>query len=112
MDLNADGLAIKGRAAYAHIRYKSLQDIGQIQISWKSAVEAAIQEMFPETGVIFHVLHKMLAIDIAIVCESVEEVLFRRFLTHQFEKNSRGQQNSFSVALIKDFIGIIIFYRV
>lgn len=112
MDLNPNGLSIKSRTAYTHFRYKSLQDIGQIQISRKGAVEAAIQQMFPETGIVLHVLHEVLAIDITIICEGVEEVLFRGFFSHQFEKNSRGQQDSLPIALIKDFIGIIIFYLV
>ena len=112
MDLNPNGLSIKSRAAYTHFRYKSLQDIGQIQISRKRTVEAAIQQMFPETGIVLHVLHEVFAIYIAVIREGVEEVLFRGFFSHQFEKNSWGQQDGLPIALIKDFIGIIIFYLV
>ena len=112
MDLDPNRSAIKGRTAHSHIGDKTLQDIGQIEVGRHRCIEAAVHQVPSELGVIFHVLHEVLTIAGAVISEHVKERLLGSVFADQFEKGSRGQQDSLSVALVKNLIGIKIFHRV
>ena len=111
MDLDSNGSAVESRSADTHVRDESFQKVCQIKICREGCIKTSIEKLTSETGVVFHILHEVLAIAGTVISEHVKEFFIIGILAEQFEKGPGRQKDLFTIALIDHFIGIEIFYR-